>query len=1135
MKSKSKLIFLISFLFILGNVFLGAQRGNDFENIRGSNKVIIQVRDSKTGYGIAAELHLKEKDQISEAIIKTDNNGKIILELRDGIFAYKVIASGYKAVENYFQLQWTKELKLQVWLDPIDIPNELKLENIKSLIKPDYAYIYGFVVDNEQYQPLKNVKVKLERLKAEAETDDKGFFSMYAFANINFISELPEKDNLIFQKEGFKTYIIKNTFIIPNEAIGFLVDLEKGIGVKSREDLHKIISSDQETQLEVPTIKNPYLEEKAISYPTELPVGDSYLKPLPPSYLLVWDPPNSIRVGTNCSCTTCSTVDVVSLETYVERGLNDEWIASWVAHSLRSGAIPYRSYGTYYVYNPINANYDICSSTCCQVYDTDTAASTVAAADYTAGILLQRNNSIFRSEYSAENNNYNCSDAGCVNSDCSCGNGYAGSPAASWPCLSDSVDAGYTCYGHGRGMCQWGTQRWANNQGQLWKWIVNHYYNNDGNPGGLRSSYMTSPMDITNATPNPNTVPPGGTFTINVSAVNYAEKTHSQIMIGASLYSTGTGYIDDPANDTKVTLNPGNNNVSRPFTVPSTTPDGVYDLIVALWFDVDENNQITGTDLPLVSKTYTGAVTVSSCLPPGAFNLLAPSDGSSWVSIQPTLDWEDSANATSYLVEVALDSNFTNVIRSANVSVSQWQVSPALDYCRTHYWRVTASNACGSITSSVWSFDTDWQLASYSSTYKAPLCPKTRCCGPGSLIDSRDTITGKTEQNQPNTINNSCADGTAGTYHTDESLDSLLVRTTDDTEIGPGKQVIVYAYAWCWGTTDYLDLYYTTNISSPSWTLLGTYQCDVSGQAKMFSHTFTLSTQEGYHAIRGNYRYDGSASECSTGTYDDHDDLILTVCTSAPGQASNPSPGNGSTICTTTPTLSWAAASGASSYDVYVDGSLKCANVTTTSCSPGVLSLGSHNWYVVSKNACGNTTGPTWSFTIQSAPGQASNPSPPNGGTTCSSPTLSWSAAAGATNYDVYADANLICSNITTTSCPTTYTSGSHSWYVVSKNICGNTTGPTWNFSIDTTPCPAIANNLLVSKSGTNVNVSWTAVSCPDLANYEGYGSTSYSAPFPSGWSILATTTSTSFTDSLTSSYIAYKTITVDACGNKSN
>src|SRR5260370_1230217 len=185
----------------------------------------------------------------------------------------------------------------------------------------------------------------------------------------------------------------------------------------------------------------------------------------------------------------------------------------------------------------------------------------------------------------------------------------AGAPGGSGAGVTESFDAGHACSGHGRGMCQWGRQRSAL-QGQLWNWIENHYYNDNGNPGGLRSAFVPSPLDIADAFPDPPVVSAGDTFVANYSTVNYAELPHNQVLLVATLYSANTGYISDPANDAEVVLNPGSNDVARWFTVPDSTPPGGYDLLVALWIDVDEDFAITGADLPLVSYTFPGAVTV---------------------------------------------------------------------------------------------------------------------------------------------------------------------------------------------------------------------------------------------------------------------------------------------------------------------------------------------------------------------------------------------------------------------------------------------------------------------------------------------------------------------------------------------
>src|SRR5262249_13772259 len=52
------------------------------------------------------------------------------------------------------------------------------------------------------------------------------------------------------------------------------------------------------------------------------------------------------------------------------------------------------------------------------------------------------------------------------------------------------------------------------------------------------------------------------------------------------------------------------NDVYRQFTVPSGVPADTYDLIVALWLDVDGDSAITGADLPLVLYTYPAVITV---------------------------------------------------------------------------------------------------------------------------------------------------------------------------------------------------------------------------------------------------------------------------------------------------------------------------------------------------------------------------------------------------------------------------------------------------------------------------------------------------------------------------------------------
>jgi hypothetical protein len=238
--------------------------------------------------------------------------------------------------------------------------------------------------------------------------------------------------------------------------------------------------------------------------------------------------PATIRVGQTCSCSTCNTVITMSLETYVKHVLPSEWIASWNAEALKAGAVAIRSYGASYCYRPISTSYDICDNTCCQVYGNTTNAATDAAVDATAGVCeVDSSGNIARTEYSAENNNSG-----------TCGDGFIiNNPAT--PCLSDSVCAGTATNGHGRGMCQWGTQRWAANQGKTYDWICDHYFNNYGftRQQLTSSDVLCKSVTVSNITDTGATI----TWTTNINSDSVVE------------YGTTTAYGSSTSNATLTT------------------------------------------------------------------------------------------------------------------------------------------------------------------------------------------------------------------------------------------------------------------------------------------------------------------------------------------------------------------------------------------------------------------------------------------------------------------------------------------------------------------------------------------------------------------------------------------------------
>lgn len=91
----------------------------------------------------------------------------------------------------------------------------------------------------------------------------------------------------------------------------------------------------------------------------------------------------------------------------------------------------------------------------------------------------------------------------------------------------------------------------------------------------------------------------------------------------------------------------------------------------------------------------------------GIVTLMSPSNGATEISLSETLTWQEDTNASSYIVEVASDVDFTTIISNGTPDTNTYTVTD-LEANSLYYWRVKAKNNCneGSF-SSIFNFTTE--------------------------------------------------------------------------------------------------------------------------------------------------------------------------------------------------------------------------------------------------------------------------------------------------------------------------------------------------------------------------------------------------------------------------------------------
>ena len=359
---------------------------------------------------------------------------------------------------------------------------------------------------------------------------------------------------------------------------------------------------------------------------------------------------------------------------------------------------------------------------------------------------------------------------------------------------------------------------------------------------------------------------PGGSPTCSATVHYKVALIQADNAFHLELGSSNQGDAGDPF--------PGTSN--RTLLTGATTPNA------NLWDGSASGVSITSISEP--GEVMTATLTLGFGTLPGAFNKSTPASGAAGFPTNVMLTWAASSDATAYeyCVDTSNDDSCDGLWTSAGGALSV--TPPGLGAASLYFWQVRAINAHGSTEANSdtwWSFATAGFLgATFDATLQVPRCRFVgNACDTGpELIRGNGSMSGGAEPNQPNTVNDSCNDGSLGVFHVNESIDRMRVFTVDGQPFAPGKLVTIEVTGFIFASgADRLDLYFAANANSPTWLFITTLT--PAGNGVQVMSTNLILPHGSLQAVRARLRYQGSGGFC-TGAgnqYDDHDDLAFAV------------------------------------------------------------------------------------------------------------------------------------------------------------------------------------------------------------------------------------------------------------------
>ena len=218
----------------------------------------VTLRDSTSGRFISSEMVLRDTAGKTTRL-STESNGRGKFQVSAGEYEIEIGAAGYKPLRTRFSFVEASESAVTLWLDPIEPATELQAQNIRRKFQPGSAFLHGHVFDSDSGRPLNRVQIRLEKVNRSAETNDAGYFSLYAPLSQGASSETPSTDTLVAQRDGYTTYRRVNVLLMEGAA-HFIIDMKRGTGINEKDtrSLARVLQTSRELVSDFP--QNPSRE-----------------------------------------------------------------------------------------------------------------------------------------------------------------------------------------------------------------------------------------------------------------------------------------------------------------------------------------------------------------------------------------------------------------------------------------------------------------------------------------------------------------------------------------------------------------------------------------------------------------------------------------------------------------------------------------------------------------------------------------------------------------------------------------------------------------------------------------------------------------------------------------------------------